>query len=189
MKQRLLYFETGYIYLISAIIIPCLYLVNFYSIYTNTPILHVGLWYLVFRLPSFFLIMKVYNDLGQGSANSRMWTGLFPVFFMATIKALLLFKPKYVVTKKGFKAKRNISLVIPQFVTIVIGVVGLIYNLLNFGMTGFLIINIFWTCAMCYWLWPVFPKAFLLNNNEKPQPLANLLPIPEFSTNTVPVTI
>jgi len=105
-KQRLLYFETGYIYLISAIIIPCLYIVNFYSIYTNTPILYVGLWYLVFRLPSFFLIMKVYNDLGQGSANSRMWTGLFPVFFTATIQALLLFKPKYVVTKKGAKAKK-----------------------------------------------------------------------------------
>jgi cellulose synthase (UDP-forming) len=79
-RQRLLYFETGYIYLVSAIVIPSLYILNFYSLYNNTPILNVGLWYLVFRLPSFFLIMKVYNDLGQGSANSRMWTGLFPVF-------------------------------------------------------------------------------------------------------------
>jgi len=168
-RQRLHYFETGYIYLISAIVIPSLYLVNFYSLFTNTPILTVGIWYLVFRLPSFFFIMKVYNDLGRGSSNSRMWTALFPVFFVSTIKALLYFKPKYVVTKKGAAPQRNIFLVLPQFITILIGVIGLLYNMVNHGLTSFLAINIFWTCAMCYWLWPVFPKAFLVNTNAKPQ--------------------
>lgn len=166
-RQRVLYFETGYIYLISALVIPSLYIVNFYSLYTNTPILTVGLWYLVFRLPSFFLIMKVYNYLGQGSANSRMWTALFPVFFVATFKALLYKKPKYIVTKKGEKPQQNISLIIPQFLTILIGVIGLFYNMAQYGVTSFLAVNIFWTCAMCYWLWPVFPKAFLIQRNDK----------------------
>ncbi|MCR4326494.1 MAG: glycosyltransferase [Candidatus Roizmanbacteria bacterium] len=175
-RQKILYFETGYIYLISALVIPSLYLINFYSLYTNTPILTVGIWYLVLRLPSFFLTMKVYYDLGKGSANSRMWTSLFPVFFLSTIKALLYVKPTYIVTKKGVSPKKNILLILPQFITILVGVVGLFYNLVNHGLTSFLLVNFFWTGTMCYWLWPVFPKAFLINTNEKPQALT-LLPV------------
>jgi cellulose synthase (UDP-forming) len=162
LKQRLLYFEIGYIYFVSAAVIPGIYILNFFSLFTNEPILHVGIWYLVFRLPSFFLIMKVYNELARGPANARMWTALFPVYLKATVKALLHAKPKYVVTKKGVAPKRNTLLALPQLLTLLTGVTGVVYNMINHGFTDFLLVNIFWTCAMFYWLWPVFPKAFFI---------------------------
>lgn len=160
LKQRLHYFEIGYIYLVSALVIPAIYFLNFYSIYYNDPILHVGIWYLIFKMPSFFLTLKMYNDLGQGSSSSRMWAALFPVFLKSTILATLYKKPKYKVTEKNKKAKNRWYLTIPQALTGFIGIIVSIYHFNNYGITLLLAVNIFWLIIMFYWLWPVFPIAF-----------------------------
>lgn len=160
LRQRLHYFELGYIYLASAFFIPAVYYLNFYSIFFNDPILHVGYWYLVFKLPSFYFILYMYNSLGQGDSSSRMWASLFPVFLRSSILALLYKKPVYTVTPKKDQLHPRFMLVLPQALTIVIGIIVIIYHLQKWGATSLLTVNVFWFIIMVYWLWPVFPKAF-----------------------------
>lgn len=164
-RQRLHYFEMGYIYLVSALVIPMVYFTNFYSLLTNKPILTVGLLYLIFKIPSFYLILKIYNDLGQGSSSSRMWAALFPVYFTATIQAILFKKPTYVVTVKGIKPQRRFSLILPQLLFAVSGITSILIHIYIYGLSALLIINAFWLVIMFYWLYPVFPKAFLVEKN------------------------
>ncbi len=88
-RQRLHYFEIGYIYIVSAIVIPSVYILNFYSIYFNEPIVKVGPYYLLFKAPALYFTLRLYNQLGQGASSSRMWTALFPAYLKAMILALL----------------------------------------------------------------------------------------------------
>ena len=120
-RQKLHYFEIGYVYIVSGLVIPLIYLVNFYSIATNDPIINVGAWYLLFKLPAFFLAIYMYTELAQGSACSRMWAALFPVFFRSMMGALLYKKDLYIPTKKGSARSIRVSMVVPQLAFIVVG--------------------------------------------------------------------
>lgn len=155
------YFEMGYLYIVSGVVIPAVYLLNFFSLFTNIPIIHASAWYLLFKIPSFYFAIRLYDSLGQGRSSSQMWTALFPVYFLAIIKALLYKKQPYVVTAKKTKARTHIHLVLPQFATLIIGFGSILYHLVNYGFDVLLMINLFWLMVMVYWLYPVFPKALL----------------------------
>ncbi|MFO0702770.1 MAG: glycosyltransferase [Candidatus Andersenbacteria bacterium] len=160
-RQRLQYFEMGYIYFVSAVIIPGIYALSFYSLFTNIPILVVGWWYLLFRLPSFYTTLHMYDELGRNSASSRMWAALYPVFLWSLLKALLYVKPRIGhVTKKARQVTTHPALVVPQLLTIAVGVYAFYYHYTHFGITLLFSINAFWFVVMIYWMWPVFPRAF-----------------------------
>lgn len=163
LRQRLHYFELGYIYIASAVVIPAIYYLNFYSIFFNDPILQVGYWYLLFKIPSFFFIIYMYNTLGQGDSSSRMWAALFPVFFKAMVLAILFKKPDYQVTTKKDSSKMRWQLILPQAFTIMLGIFVIIVHFIKWGLTPLLAVNWFWFTIMIYWLWPVFPRALRLN--------------------------
>ncbi len=169
LRQRLHYFEIGYIYIVSGLIIPAVYVLNFYSLAYNKPILAgVGIWYLLFKLPALITTLKLYDELGQGNNSSRMWAGLFPVFFISFILALLYKKRPYSVTTKGGQTSRHLWLIMPQIGFIGIGIVIGTYHLLTYGPTPLLAVNTLWLMQMVYWLWPIIPMALHGTGSEQP---------------------
>ena len=159
--QRLHYMEMGYIYLVGGILLPGVFFINYYALIFNVTFVNAGIWYLVFKLPSFYFTLKLYDVLGQGSHSSRMWAALFPVYLRSFFLAVLYRKPAYTVTDKAktVSAKMRLKLILPQAMTIGFGVIALIYHLTHFQVTMLLMVNFFWFAVMIYWLWPVFPKA------------------------------
>ncbi len=166
--QKLHYMEMGYIYLVGGLILPAVFFLNFYALIFNVTIVTAGIWYIVFKLPSFYFTLKLYNELGQGSSASRMWAALFPVYLKSFFSAIIYKKPAYIVTKKSnlSSPRRNIHLILPQMFTIGIGITSLAYHLANFHVTKLLVVNFFWFFVMIYWLWPVIPKAFATTSSQ-----------------------
>ena len=130
MRMRFHYFEMAYCYIVSGITLPAIYLINFYTLYTNNLIHDGGIWYLIFRLPALLTTLWFFGYLSRGQLTSRVWTGLFPVYAKATFQALASRSkiPKYKVTRKVDKGDREILLVMPQMVFISVGLVGMVYN-------------------------------------------------------------
>lgn len=164
-RQFFHYFEMGYLYLVSGFVLPGMYLLNFYSLATNTPVVNVPVWYGVFKIVSFYFAIKLYNTLGQGDSSSRMWTALFPVYFRAAIKALLYRKPRYVVTKKKGKPLFHPSLIAPHVAILALGTAATVYHVAVYGTHTLFFVNFLWLLIMLYFLYPIFPKAFPRNPN------------------------
>jgi len=159
-SQRFHYFEIGYIYFVSGVVIPSIYLLNIYSMLFADPIVEVGIWYLVYKIPSFVVLLWLYNSLGQGASSSRMWAALFPVYFWAFARALMYRKPEYKPTLKKVRRKYNIAIILPQFLFIIAGVASIVFHIINYGETILLGVNLFWFIVMVYWLYPVFDYTF-----------------------------
>lgn len=161
-KQRLHYYEMGYIYLVSALVVPAIYFLNFYSLFFNVHIVNAGIAYLLLKIPSFYCILRVYNELGQGTSSSRMWASLFPVYLKSFIDACLYRKPLYTVTKKISVRSVNLGYIWPHIALISIGSLALIYHLYAYGYSSLLVINFFWLVLMVYWFYPVVKKGLVL---------------------------
>lgn len=159
-RQRLHYYEMGYIYLVSAFIIPSIYFLNFYSLFFNAHIINAGILYLMLKLPSFYCMLTVYNELGQGSASSRMWASLFYVYLKSFIQACSHKKPLYTVTKKIIVKTHQYTYIWPHILLISIGSTALFYHLYTYGYSRLLFINVFWLGLMMYWFYPVLKKGF-----------------------------
>ncbi|MBU1167756.1 glycosyltransferase, partial [Patescibacteria group bacterium] len=144
--QKITYFEVGYIYLVCGIFIPGIFILDIYSLLWNEPILKVGLSYLLFKLPSFFFILYVYNLMSRGSASTSMWTALFPVYSRATLRAMFYKKPKYKPTpKKESKRKiKDIPYVVPHLVLIGLSIFALAYNFLTYDINMLLLVKLTW---------------------------------------------
>jgi cellulose synthase (UDP-forming) len=162
LTQKLHYFEMGYIYLVSAVMLPAIFFLNYYSLFFNVTFIAAGWWYLVFKLPAFFFTLKLYNDLGRGQSASRMWAALFPVYFRSLWLAMLYKKPVYQVTEKRRAPvpDQSLRLIWPQAMTVGLGIVAIVYHLAHFHFTSLLAVNFFWMGVILYWLWPIFPKAW-----------------------------
>lgn len=160
-RQRLHYFELGYCYLVSAFFLPGIYAINFYSLSANDSIIDGGLWYVVFRLPDLVFTLLFFGRLSQGQLSSRIWAGLFPAYQLAAIKALFhrKKKPAYKVTSKIDRQVREIRLVLPQIIMIIMGTSLLVLHILIYGASLMLAINIFWFAVMFYWMWPIVVKG------------------------------
>jgi cellulose synthase (UDP-forming) len=155
-NARFHYFELGYIYIVSGVIIPAIYVLNIYSIFAADPILNTNAIYFVFKLPSLILLLYLYDNLGQGRSSSRMWAALFPIYFWAFVRALFFVKPKYKPTVKRSKKQIQLHLILPQLLFILAGTIGTIYHIYVYGPTLLLGVNILWFGLMIYWLIPVF---------------------------------
>lgn len=168
-RQRLHYFEMAYCYLVSGIFFPLIYMINFYTLYSDNVIQNGGLWYIVFRLPALLATTWFFGYLGRGQLTSRVWTGLFPVYAKAAFLALFFRrnKPRYKVTPKVDKGSREILLVMPQILFIAVGVAGIIFNFAVYGMSLLLAFSGFWTVVMAYWLLPIILKSLKLGKYRK----------------------
>lgn len=162
-RQRLHYFEMGYCYLVSGIIFPSVYIINFYSLLTATPIISGGWWYVVFRLPALVGMLIFFGRFSQGQLTSRIWFGLFPIYARATLLALFHHrtKPIYHVTSKIVTGKRELQLLIPQLSFIGFGYGSLAFNYFHYGITKMFWFSLFWTLVMSYWLWPIIKMGFI----------------------------
>jgi cellulose synthase (UDP-forming) len=163
LRQRLHYFEMGYCYLVSGVFLPAIFITNFYSLLSDDPIIHSGLWYIVFRLPDLYFTLAYFGRLSHGQLSSRVWAGLFPVYLKATVQALFSrnTKPAYKVTAKINHDMREIKLVIPQLAIAFFGIFCLLFNGLRYGVSGLFMTSIFWVSLMLYWLWPIITKAVI----------------------------
>lgn len=169
LRQRLHYFEMAYCYLVSGIFLPAIYLINFYTLYTNNLIQDGGVWYVIFRLPALLSTLWFFGYLSRGQLTSRVWAGLFPVYAKATLLALFYrkTKPRYKVTPKEDKGHREIALVVPQLLFISIGFIGVIFNLTYYGLSLILAFSGFWMLVMAYWLLPITMKSLKLGKYAK----------------------
>lgn len=175
-RQRLHYFEMAYCYLVSGLFLPIIYMINFYTLYSDNLIQNGGLWYIVFRLPTLLTTLWFFGYLSRGQLTSRVWTGLFPVYFKASIIALFFRKriPKYKVTPKVDKGRREFVLILPQLLFIAVGLVGIVFNFAHYGMSLVLGFSGFWTFVMVYWLAPIIMKSLKLGKYKKERaPLAS----------------
>lgn len=159
LRQRVHYFEMGYVYIVSGIVLPLLFALNFYSLGTNEPLVEKSIWFLLLKIPSFYLVLRFYNYAGEGTSSTRMWAGLFPVYFQAILRALLYKKPQYRVTPKVEASSNEYKYAIPQFVFLVAGLVFLTYHFYIFGFTSVLVVNFFWLIVMAYWIFPILKLA------------------------------
>ncbi|MBI4642563.1 MAG: glycosyltransferase [Deltaproteobacteria bacterium] len=105
-RQRMQYANLGFVYLVSAWFMPIFFLVPIVSILTSKAVLTASVpTYIVHRLPYFIVMALAYELLNYPTPYLhayQMWTGLFPVFMMSTIRALMFRKdkPPYTVTSK-----------------------------------------------------------------------------------------
>ncbi len=162
-RQRLHYFEIGYCYLVSAFFLTGIYIINFYTLFTNSLIHDGGLWYIVFRLPALISTLLFFGWLSRGQLTSRIWAGMFPVYIKAAILALAVWKkPRYKVTPKVDHGQREAFLVLPQMLFLAVGYVALVYSYLTYGLTTIVAFSGFWITVMSYWLAPIVLKGLKL---------------------------
>jgi cellulose synthase (UDP-forming) len=154
-NQKLHYFETGYIYFVSGFILPAIFLINFYSLFFNKAFISTGGIFLILKMVSFGFTLEFLNKIDKGLDSFKKWCMWFPIYFGALIRAVLYKKPFYKKIKNTSQ-KRQLSLFLPQTLTIIIGIIILWYHFQNFHITQFLLVNLFWFGAMIFWLRPFF---------------------------------
>lgn len=165
LRQRLHYFETAWIYLVSAISVPILFILPIVTVYLGVNVVSEPAQYLIYRIPSLILILVFYHILSDRySSTSQFWAGLFPVYLKALIISLLPFKQKYTVTKKlAGVDRRDIALIAPHVILLFFAGIAASYRFLaDGGMTSFLAINLMWMLLMSFWFTPIIRKGYRL---------------------------
>lgn len=137
LRQRLQYFNLGFVYLVSAWFMPIFFLVPVLAIFFDIFVLTASIPdYIIHRLPYFLAMSVAYGILNYPTPYLhayQMWTGLFPVFMQATIQALRhrRTKPVYKVTTKEPKVQPFWSALLalsPQLTIIILNIAAIIYG-------------------------------------------------------------
>jgi cellulose synthase (UDP-forming) len=158
-RQKLHFFEMGYIYIVSGMIIPLLFFVNYFSLATNNAFIKNGLVFLILKLISFALALRLFNVLSEGSMSTRMWASLFPINLQAIFQAIRYKKPTYVVTQKREQGKDSFWLVLPQAALLGVGCFLVLWYVIFLGFSPLVVVNTFWIVVLAYWVFPVFKKV------------------------------
>lgn len=173
LKQKVQYFQIGYVYLVSAFIMLVYYITPSWSMLSgdfliDAPasdyVIYRGI-YLLFTV----LAIVVLERPADTRKPYKMWAGLFPVFIQATFKALRSRskKPSYVVTRKTLKKIgifSRVAALLPQLGIISLTVFSIIYaiifNTLPFTL---LLINVAWS------LWVIWTLSGICVATFKPK--------------------
>jgi cellulose synthase (UDP-forming) len=150
-KQKLQFLETPLFYL-NGFNILFLVLVTSLSLITSKwPTTASATMHAVYLLPSVIFLEIYFVTLGDQIFFRRVrqyWSGLSPVFVLATAKALFYGpnkKPKYVVTRKENSYGNYISMVWPQILILSILVLSLLYRVLSTPLySAFDWVVVFW---------------------------------------------
>ena len=154
LKQKLQYFHLGFVYLVSAFIMPLFFLTPILSLLTYEYILSAPVReYVLNRAPYFIFMSLAYGLVNYPTPYMRafqMWTGLFPAFIHATWIALCSRKekPPYYVTDKPVgevKIKNPWFAVSPQLGIIILGLFSVVYTFITGRMAwDFYLLNVLW---------------------------------------------
>lgn len=155
-KQKLQYYNLGFVYIVSAFIMPLFFITPVLSLLAQKYILSSPVeQYVVHRAPYFIAMSLAYGILNYPTPYMRafqMWTGLFPVFIQATWIALSSRKkkPMYRVNVKPsgeIKVKKPWLAISPQLGIIVLGLFAMIYVFIAGGIAwDFYLLNAIWIC-------------------------------------------
>jgi cellulose synthase (UDP-forming) len=152
-KQKMQYFNLGFVYLVSAFVMPIFFLVPIWTIFTDSFVLNASVGnYLYHRLPAFICMSIAYGALNYPTPYLQpyqMWTGLFPAFIYSTFQALSYRrgKPSYRVTAKDQNRslrRPGILAIAPQLLLVLANLAAIIYGFLNRTLSEFLLLNIAW---------------------------------------------
>ncbi len=154
-KQKMQYFNLGFVYLVSAFVMPIFFLVPVWTIFSNTFVLVTPVSDYVFhRLPAFLCMSIAYGILNYPTPYLQayqMWTGLFPVFIVSTFQALRYRrrKPPYRVTVKEHNQRPPrpaLMAILPQLLFILGNIVAIIYGFFfRRDFAEFLLLNYAWS--------------------------------------------
>lgn len=154
-KQKMQYFNLGFVYLVSAFVMPIFFLVPIWTIFSNTFVLDSPVRdYIWHRLPAFLCTSIAYGILNYPTPYLQayqMWTGLFPVFIRSTFQALRYrrHKPPYRVTVKENHQKLTrpaLMAIIPQLIIIIANIAAIIYGFFfRRSFAEFLLLNYAWS--------------------------------------------
>lgn len=154
-KQKLQYFNLGFVYLVAAFVMPIFFLAPILALLTNNFVLTVPVRsYVLHRFPYFVAMSVAYGIISYPTPYMRafqMWTGLFPAFIHATWIALRSRKkkPSYQVNVKpiGKIEKKNPWLaILPQGGIILLSIFSVIYIFIK-GVIAwdFYLLNFVWS--------------------------------------------
>jgi len=153
-KQKMQYFNLGFVYLVSAFVMPIYFFVPVFTILTGSFVLTASVEnYILHRLPAFLCMSVAYGILNYPTPYLhayQMWTGLFPVFIKSTFQALWYRrrKPPYRVTAKEHRDQLKrpaILAVLPQLLIILANLAAIIYgSLTHRRFEEFLMLNFAW---------------------------------------------
>ncbi|MGZ6193074.1 MAG: SPOR domain-containing protein [Syntrophales bacterium] len=154
LKQKLQYFNLGFVYLVSAFIMPLFFLTPILSLLTQEYILSAPVReYILHRAPYFITMSLAYGMINFPTPYMKafqMWTGLFPAFIHATWIALCSRKekPPYHVTHKPVgKLKFKIPWVAisPQLGITILGLFSIVYTFITGSIAwDFYLLNVLW---------------------------------------------
>lgn len=160
--QRLHYFEISWAYLVSALILPVLYLLPAMGLFADTPIIHHEKLYYLFRLPSLITQLWLYYLVsGKSFATTRFWGALCFLYFRSFWWSLLAKNRPYSVTAKTKSVHRNVILILPHIVFIGINLAAIIWRIANSGPLAVSAIwtSQIWLVLMLYWFAPLLKKG------------------------------
>lgn len=154
LKQKLQYFNLGFVYLVSAFIMPFFFITPILSLLAEQFILTAPVQeYVLFRAPYFVFMSLAYGLINYPTPYMKafqMWTGLFPVFIHATWIALLSRKekPPYRVNVKPVKYEKTgnpVIAVLPQLGIMVMGFFAIIFSFITGHMAwDYYLLNTMW---------------------------------------------
>jgi len=161
LKQRLHYFEIGYIYLVSAVCLPILFILPSITIFLGLAPIKDYWEYFILRGPSLALAIYAYYLLNDRSFSaSQFWSALSFVYLKAFILALRSKKPRYVVTAKVAGNNYGWELTIPHLVVLALSLSATTYGALNNQPASVLLSQVFWTGLTILWFYPWILKGF-----------------------------
>ncbi len=153
-KQKLQYFNLGFVYLVAAFVMPFFFVTPILSLLAGQFILTVPVQqYVFYRFPYFIAMSLAYGMINYPTPYMKafqMWTGLFPVFIQATWVALRSRKkkPAYRVNIKtvaAVRTKNHWVAVLPQLGVIILGIFSIIYAFFNgTAISDFYLLNVIW---------------------------------------------
>jgi cellulose synthase (UDP-forming) len=137
LKQKLQYFQLGFVYLVSGFAMPIYFLIPSWSLLTgqflaNAPVLDYAFYrglYFLFTL----LALTVLEHPADSRKPYKIWAGLFPVFVKATIAALRSRsqKPRYTVNDKipdNPRLIQRLKAILPQLSVIMLTLGSISYS-------------------------------------------------------------
>jgi cellulose synthase (UDP-forming) len=156
LKQKLQYFQVGFVYLVSGFVMPIYFLVPSWSLFSghflaNAPVMDYALYrglYFLFTL----LALAILEHPADSEKPYQIWAGLFPVFAKATIAALRSKheKPRYIVNAKTPEnpgVAQRLRAILPQATIILLTVASIAYGMHAGKLASqFLIVNGLWGC-------------------------------------------
>ena len=164
-RQKLYYFETCWVYLVTAISIPILLLIIPITLFLEIDIIKPSIMYPLLRIPSFLLYFIFYEyQAPKTLINAQMWTSLFPVYIKALFLSVLPYRPQYKVTRKIFNESiefKDIILVLPQIGAICLNFSAIIWHIyyLHIGYNTKAILCIFWLIMFIIFFSPIIRKS------------------------------